>query len=88
MNQAVESAVKDLAAKEAESIDIPLSAHVRCPLVEFKLRAVAGHCPGCEHFRGLEQKYAGGEIPFERRYSVLCHARPAARDLFEVEVSA
>jgi hypothetical protein len=70
------------------TIEIPLSAHVRCPLIEFKLRPVAAHCPGCEHFRGIEQKFIGGKMAFERRYTVLCHARPQPRELFEVEVSA
>jgi hypothetical protein len=73
---------------EEATIDIPVSAHVRCPLVGYKLRAVAAHCPECEHFRGVEDKFPASKIGFERRYAVLCHARPTARELFEVEVSA
>jgi hypothetical protein len=68
-------------------IDIPLASHVRCPLANFRLRGVAAHCPGCEHFRGLEDRFPGSKLAFERRYSVLCHARPTARELFELETT-
>ena len=67
-----------------EEIEIPEGVRVRCPLVEFRLRKV-GECPGCRHFRGLTDRFPGGKHAFAVRYSVLCAAEPAKRELFEIE---
>lgn len=69
----------------AEGVEVPELVRVRCPLVEFRLRAVAGHCPGCEHFRGLADRFPGSAHAFAVRFAVLCAAEAVRRELFEVE---
>jgi len=71
------------AAAGGGTLDIPLSVLVRCPLVGFKMRVMGGHCPGCEHFRGLKDSYPGK--PFHVRYAVLCSAQATRRELFDLE---
>ena len=73
------------APPRAEPIEVPSSMRVHCPLVEFKLRQVGAHCPGCEHFCGLEDRFPGSKIAFHKRFSVLCLAKPTERQIFEVE---
>lgn len=68
----------------ADEIEIPDTVRVRCPLVEFQLRAVA-KCVDCKHFRGLSDRFPGGKARFAIRYAVLCAAEPAKRELFELE---
>ena len=55
---------EELAGRMGE-VQVPATTLVRCPLVEFKLRAVARCCPGCEHFRGMQDRYPGRPIAFE-----------------------
>jgi len=67
-----------------QTIEIPATVLVRCPLVGFKLRPVDGHCPGCEHFRGLMDRFPRSKHSFAVRYSVACAAEPLKRELFEI----
>ena len=95
MNQAVKEAMNDLPAagdgqppatvvKEA-TIEMPDGVFVRCPLVDFQLRAVAKHCPPCPHFRGLADRFPGmTSIAPAKRYFVLCAGAPTKRELIEV----
>jgi len=73
-------------ASAREEVEIPESVRVRCPLVEYRLRAVASHCPACPHFQGLADRFPGSKHAFAIRYAVLCAGEPAKRELFELEV--
>jgi len=68
-----------------ETIEMPESVLVRCPLVDFQLRPVAKHCPPCPHFRGLADRFPGmTSIVPAKRYFVLCAGAPTKRELIEV----
>ena len=68
-----------------QSIEIPRSIFVRCPLAQYRLRQVAESCPGCAHFKGLADRYPGSPVPFQARFLALCTAEPVKRELFEIE---
>lgn len=71
---------------QEDMVEIPASIRVACPLVAFKLRSLGEHCPQCEHFRGLQDRYPGNsKIAFHARYTVACSGEPTKRQLFEVE---
>jgi len=69
--------------ESSELIQIPASALVHCPKVDFKLARV-GACVGCEHFTGLADRFPGGSHPFAVRYTVGCVARPTMREIKEL----
>lgn len=68
------------------AIEMPEDVLVRCPLVEFNLRAVAKGCPACRHFHGLADRFPGHEEkPAHKRYLVLCgEPVPVKRELAKV----
>jgi hypothetical protein len=87
MNGKPPPAVSEAEAR-AQTIDIPDTVRVSCPLVQFKLRAMGEHCPGCPHFRGLEDRFPGSSHAFAVRYTVKCAGEPARRPLYELEAAA
>ena len=73
------------AVSQDETIEIPVTVLVRCPLVGYRLRRISGHCPTCQHFRGLGDRFPGSkEMSFSARYHIRCAAEPVKRELFEV----
>jgi hypothetical protein len=68
-----------------ETLDIPETVRVHCPLVEFRLRQVDKHCPTCPHFKGLADRFPGSSHKFAVRYAVLCAGEPSKRPLLELE---
>ena len=88
MNHAVNEALKPPppTGGEAGTIDIPQGALVRCPLVEFKLRSIAAHCPACPHFRGLADRFpCSVGLSFEKRYLLRCQGAITNREVFDLE---
>lgn len=69
----------------AETIDIPETVRVHCPLIDYRLRQVDKHCPACPHFKGLADRFPGSNHKFAVRYSVLCVGEPTKRPLLELE---
>lgn len=87
MTQAVSNAI-DAVRREAaaeETIDIPPEVLVHCPLVEYRLRPVARHCPDCPHFRGLADRLPGSSQRFGVRYLVRCQGEIKQRPLQEID---
>jgi len=74
-----------MASTEGATVEVPKAVRVRCPLVEFRLRVVANHCPTCPHFRGLADRFPGSNKPFHLRYLVQCSGEPLKRELFQFE---
>lgn len=67
-------------------VEIPENVRVRCPLASYSLRRVAA-CPDCQHFRGLADRFSGGQHRFAVRFNVLCAGEPAKREILELEES-
>lgn len=68
-----------------ETMEMPDDVLVRCPLVDFNLRAVARHCQACPHFHGAADRFPGSDKPPDKRYLVLCgEPVPVKRELFKV----
>jgi hypothetical protein len=81
------NATESAALEKPVELQVPRSVLVRCPLVQFRLRAIADHCPACPHFRGLSDRFPGpSSLAFIQRYTVLCAAEPVRRELFEIEM--
>ena len=78
-----EEAIKSPA--DQTTIDIPESVFVHCPLVEFRLRSVAGHCPTCPHWRGLADRFPESEKRFAVRYMVRCQGEVKQRTMVEID---
>jgi len=79
-------AVKQALDQVDHEIDIPEAVLVRCPLVEFKLRSIARHCPTCPHFKGLSDRFPGStQHSFVQRYLLRCQGAVANREVFEVD---
>ena len=74
-------------AGEADTVEVPESVRVRCPLVEFRLRSMGEHCPNCPHFRGLTDRFPGSKHRFAVRYMLLCAAEPVKREIFEMDAA-
>lgn len=70
--------------EEKQQVDIPPTALVHCPLVDFKLRSVR-KCVECEHFDGLHDRFPGGTHAFVVGFRVGCKARPVLREMVETE---
>jgi hypothetical protein len=88
MKQAVIEALKPPPPTSGEvgTVDIPGSVLVRCPLVEFKLRPIAKHCPTCPHFKGLADRFPGSsQHSFVQRYLLRCQGAVTNREVFEIE---
>lgn len=82
-------AAGDVVAQSAEdTIEIPESALIACPLVQFRLRKVGDYCPKCEHFRGLADRFPGSNHRFAMRYAVLCQGKIEPRAMQELETPA
>jgi len=76
---------EDPARPGDETVEIPSSVLVRCPLVGFRMRAIAPHCSRCDHFKGLADRFPGAKhLEFGKRFMILCAAEPVRRELFEV----
>jgi hypothetical protein len=88
MNGNTHPAVPAAQPRAEETIEVPQGVRVRCPLAEYRLRAVAAHCPACEHFRGMADRFPGSRHGFTVRFSVLCAGEPVKRELFELELGA
>ena len=87
MSEAVTKAIAEGQPAAAESVvDIPVTVIVRCPLVGMRMRRICEHCPTCEHFRGLGDRFPGGApgMAFSARFHIRCAAEPVRRELFEV----
>jgi len=81
--------IADVVAESAEDmIEIPEIALINCPLVQFRLRKVCDHCPQCEHFRGLADRFPGSNHRFAMRYAVLCQGKVEPRTMQELEAPA
>lgn len=78
-------AARRISFPSVETIEIPETARVRCPLVEFKLRLIAAHCPTCPHFKGLGDRFPGSKLPFDKRYLLLCQGAITNREVYEME---
>lgn len=65
-----------------DTIHIPRSAFVSCPLKKFAQTRV-DKCPGCPHFKGFVDTTQG--TGFEERYYVQC-AAPMTRRIHRIEV--
>lgn len=52
-------------------ITIPTDIMVACPVRQFKLRQAA-KCEGCQHFRGLADRFPNSDLPFDQRFLVEC----------------
>jgi len=61
-------------------IEIPDQALVACPLLGFALAPVS-RCVDCKVFAGLEDRFPGSEVPFERRYLLKCLGEPVRRQM-------
>jgi hypothetical protein len=69
-----------------ELIEIPEAVLTRCPLVQFKLRSIARHCPTCPHFKGLADRFPGStQYVFAQRYLLRCQGAITNREVFEAE---
>ena len=71
-----------MTTENAATPEIPSSAFVPCPLINFKNRSVS-KCLGCEHFKGMID--IGNNAQFEERYRVAC-GHMIARRMSVVEV--
>ena len=68
-------------------IEVPTSALVRCPKVQFNLTPAA-NCSACTSFSGLADRFPASEhLPFARRFLILCRHEPTKRELFELAES-
>jgi len=61
-----------------ETVELPPSALVECPLVGFNLRPLA-RCPECPKFGGLEDRFPNGKMAFQHRYVLRCFGEPVKR---------
>ena len=66
-----------------ESVQVPATAFVPCPMISFKNVSVSRRCAVCPEFRGFTEVQASGE--FDARYRVNC-AHTIARRMLIVEV--
>lgn len=73
-------------ASAAQEVEIPATAVVHCPLVDFKLRQVA-KCMDCPKFGGaLQDRFPGAaHLSFTQRYAVPCFDKPVSRQMTELE---
>lgn len=74
------------AMSSPETVEIPDSVLVRCPLVGFNLRVVGKGCVRCTHFHGMADRFPGKtDLAAEKRYLVLCgEPVPVKRELFKI----
>ena len=62
-------------------IDVPDTALVHCPKVEFDLVRAAA-CASCASFAGLADRFPGADnMPFGKRFLILCHQEPTKRNV-------
>lgn len=66
-----------------DNIDLPDNLLLHCPQQQFKLARVA-HCPGCDHFSGLADRFPGSDKPPAQRYMLLCRHDPIRREMMEM----
>lgn len=67
-----------------DTIDVPETALVQCPLAGFDLRPVAA-CLDCPKFAGLEDRFPGMEkMAFAKRYTVKCYGEPVKRPMLSI----
>jgi len=85
MNNVPRDETAALYPKPDETIEIPAGVLVHCPLVEFRLRSVAQHCPTCPHWRGLADRFPGSEYRFGVRYLLRCQGEIKQRPLQEID---
>jgi len=70
--------------REPLQAEIPRTAFVPCPRVQFKNVRVASSCPECEYFRGLVQVDQQPQAVFIQATRVGC-AHPVTRTMIHVE---
>lgn len=58
-------------AAPSGEITIPADMMVACPVRQFKLRQGA-KCEGCEHFRGVADRFPDSDVPFDQRFLIAC----------------
>lgn len=71
-------------SSDLRDVEIPRTAFVPCPKVEFRNVRVAESCPGCEHYAGLVLVDPRPGIRFVHKMRVGC-AHAVTRTMIEVE---
>ncbi len=66
-----------------DMIEIPDTALVRCPMVQYDLVPVA-RCVDCKAFGGLIDRFPGSRAPFVKRYILKCFYEPVQREMFNI----
>lgn len=69
--------------KNNDEVVAPDNVLIRCPKVQFNLARISG-CKDCSNFKGLADRFPGSQLPFARRFLVLCNREPTKRELMEL----